>query len=146
MTAMLHLDDAMIDSPPRQPLSIPPIDGVLTMFYYQDLEAAAAWYEQVLGFEKILAFPGLTLFRVHQGSQLALVGNGSGSQRPIPGTNKGAILSIQTPALQAWHERLFDHKVPGTGEGLEIGGDGRTIEFKVRDPEGYTIEFFQWLE
>lgn len=146
MTAMLHLDDAMIDSPPRRPPPIPPIDGVLTMFYYDDLETAAAWYEEVLGFEKILAFEGLSLFRVHEGSQLALVGNGCGSQTPIPGANKGAILSIQTPALHAWHERLFEHKAPDAGEGLEIGGDGRTIEFKVRDPEGYTIEFFQWIE
>lgn len=145
MTAMSHPDEMMID-PPRQLPSIPPIDGVLTMFYYDDLQAATEWYERVLGFEKILAFPGLTLFRVHQGSQLALVGNGSGSQTPIPGANKGAILSIQTRALRAWQERLIAHRAPDTGEGLQTGCDGRTIEFKIRDPEGYTIEFFQWLE
>lgn len=127
-------------------LPIPSIDGVLTMFYYEDLAAATDWYERVIGFEKLLDVAGFSLFRVHEGSQLALVGDGFGSQRSIPGTNKGAILSIQTRALQQWHERLFRYQVPGTGEGLQTGGDGRTIEFKVRDPEGYTIEFFEWIE
>lgn len=145
MIDMLCLDDVMGDIPSQRP-PIPPIDGVLTMFYYENLPAAAEWYEHVLGFEKIMAFDGLALFRVHEGSQLALVGNGAGSQRPIAGTNKGAILSIQTRALQQWHERLFDLKAPGTGEGLQVGGDGRTVEFKVYDPEGYTIEFFEWIE
>lgn len=145
MTAVLRLDDMMPDSP-SQHAPIPPVDGVLTMFYYDDLQAAADWYEQVLGFEKILTFEGLALFRVHEGSQLALVGKGYGSQQPIAGTNKGAILSIQTRALQQWHERLFNCQAEGTGEGLHLGGDGRTIEFKVRDPEGYTIEFFEWIE
>lgn len=129
-----------------EPLPIPSIDGVLTMFYYADLAAATEWYERVIGFEKLLDVAGFSLFRVHEGSQLALVGDGFGSQRSIPGTNKGAILSIQTRALQQWHERLFRYQVPGTGEGLQTGGDGRTIEFKVRDPEGYTIEFFEWIE
>lgn len=128
------------------PLPIPPIDGVLTMFYYEDLPRATAWYEQVMGFEKLLALEGLSLFRVHEGSQLALVGGNAGSQRPIRGTNKGAILSIQTRELEAWHERLFRQQVPGTGIGLHSGCGGLTIEFKVRDPEGYTIEFFEWIE
>ncbi|AHE52714.1 hypothetical protein NX02_04865 [Sphingomonas sanxanigenens DSM 19645 = NX02] len=133
-------------TPMTERLPIPSIDGVLTMFYYRDLAAATDWYERVIGFEKILAFEGLSLFRVHQGSQLALVGEGFGSQQPIAGTNKGAILSIQTRVLQQWHERLFRYQVPGTGEGLQSGGGGLTIEFKVRDPEGYTIEFFEWIE
>jgi len=145
MIAMLRLDDSMSESPSQRP-PMPPIDGVLTMFYYDDLPTATDWYERVLGFEKVLVFDGLALFRVHQGSHLALVGNGAGSQRPISGTNKGAILSIQTRALQDWHERLFRHQAPGTGQGLQIGCDGRTIEFKVRDPEGYTVEFFEWIE
>jgi catechol-2,3-dioxygenase len=127
-------------------LPIPPIDGVLTMFYYEDLAAVTEWYERVMGFEKILAFDGLSLFRIHAGSHLALVGKDFGSQRPIAGIHKGAILSIQTRALQQWHERLYRHGVTGTGVGLQTGGGGRTIEFKVHDPEGYTIEFFEWIE
>ncbi|WP_380871796.1 hypothetical protein ACFB49_27510 [Sphingomonas sp. DBB INV C78] len=135
----------MAESPSTRP-PLPPIDGVLTMFYYEDLAQAVNWYEEVIGFEKVMAFDDFAIFAIHRGAHLALVGNGMGSQVPIRSTNKGAILSIQTRALQAWHERLFGHAVPGTGEGFHVGCDGRTIEFKVRDPEGYTIEFFEWIE
>ncbi|WP_172840764.1 VOC family protein [Allosphingosinicella indica] len=135
----------MPDSP-SQTTPIPPVDGVLTMFYYNDLQAAADWYHRVLGFEKILIAEGLVLFRIHEGSQLALVGKGYGSQQPLAGTNKGAILSIQTRALQQWHERIASHEAEGIGHELHRGGNGRTVEFKVRDPEGYTIEFFEWVE
>lgn len=130
----------MTDRPP-----IPPVDGVLTMFYYRDLAAATRWYEEVIGFEKQLAFDGLSLFRIREGSHLALVGEGSGSQQPIAGTNKGAILSIQTSALEAWYQRLSAHRPPGAPDGLYLGTDDRTREFKVIDPEGYTIEFFEWI-
>lgn len=126
--------------------AMPPVDGVLTMFYYEDLARAIDWYEHVIGFEKIMAFGELAIFAIHGGAHLALVGHGMGSQVPIRGNNKGAILSIQTRALQAWQERLFGHAAPGTDEGLHLGCDGRTREFKVRDPEGYIVEFFEWIE
>lgn len=141
----MPLDDRMSTASPTPP-SIPKVDGVLTMFYYADLAAAERWYEEVIGFEKVMRLDGLALFRVHASSHLALVGDGAGSQQPIAGTNKGAILSIQTSELQQWHQRLFAHQLPGTGRGLHIGCDGRTIEFKVRDPEGYTVEFFEWID
>jgi catechol-2,3-dioxygenase len=129
--------------PPR---SRPAIGAVLTMFYYDDLDRAADWYEHVLGLRRMMAAEGFVLFEVSGQAQLALVGAGYGSQRPIPGTNKGAILSIQTSELERWHADLFARNVPGTGIGLCVGGDGRTLEFKVSDPEGYTIEFFEWIE
>lgn len=135
----LRLDD---DGLPVRPV----IDTVLTMFYYHDLAGAADWYADVLGFPRLIDADGFVLFGITGQARLALVGAGRGSQQPIPGTNKGAMLSIQTHELEQWHAALFARQVPGTGVGLSVGGDGRTIEFKVTDPEGYTIEFFDWVE
>ena len=124
----------------------PSIVGALTMFYYADLAAAADWYETVLGFERIFSTKGLELFRIEGAASLALVQDGYGSQRASPSRQKGAILSIHTDQLEAWHARLFALGVEGTGLGLEVGADGMTIEFKVHDPGGYTVEFFEWIE
>jgi catechol 2,3-dioxygenase-like lactoylglutathione lyase family enzyme len=121
------------------------VTGVLTMFYYEDLPAAADWYVNKLGFERVQEFEGLVLLRIEGTSHLALIGAGYGSQRPFPGRDKGAILSIQTDALEQWHERLSAMDVEGAGQGLRNGAGGRTVEFKVYDPEGYTIEFFSWI-
>ncbi len=120
--------------------------NVFTMFYYKDLPAAAEWYETVLGFERIFSAEGLELFRIEGSSNLALVQDGYGSQRATAGRDKGAILSIHTDQLEAWHARLFALGVEGTGVGLLVGADGMTVEFKVHDPGGYTVEFFEWIE
>lgn len=121
-----------------------PVSGVHTMFYYDDLEAAIDWYEQV-GFEKVLNLDFVCIFKITGSCFVSLVDATSGSQNPVRGPNKGAILSIETTDLEAWHEHLFAKRIEGTGQGAEIGCGGRTIEFKLRDPGGYTIEFFEWL-
>ncbi|HWU01781.1 MAG TPA: VOC family protein [Novosphingobium sp.] len=126
--------------------NLPRINGAYVMFYYHDMAQAARWYADVVGLEPWMTAPGLALFRLNAGACLALVQDGSGSQRAIEGANKGAILSIETDALEAWHARLFAQGVEGTGHGLQVGCDGMTIEFKVRDPGGYTVEFFEWIE
>ena len=118
----------------------------MTIFYYADLAEAARWYEEVLGFERMLSLDGAEVFRVADNAQLALVAEGKGSQPVIAGRGKGALLSIQTDELEAWHARLFALGVEGTGKGAHVGADGTTIEFKVYDPGGYTVEFFEWIE
>ncbi len=122
------------------------VEGAYTLFYYDDVPSAARWYADVVGFEKLLDFGWLALFRLGQQAYLGLVSSDLGSQRPVQGDNRGVLLTISTQDLAAWHQRLFEKGVPGTGEGLQIGCDSLTIEFKVRDPGGYTLEFFEWLE
>ncbi|PEQ13080.1 hypothetical protein B2G71_09680 [Novosphingobium sp. PC22D] len=129
----------------HDPVGAGPISGVHTMFYYEDLASAIRWYDRV-GFENVLNLDFVSIFRITPSSYLSLVdGNGGGSQRATRDGNKGAILSIETTDLERWHRHLFLQGIDGTGVGLEVGCGGRTIEFKLRDPGGYTIEFFEWL-
>ncbi len=125
---------------------IPRLSGVMTLFYYDDVAAAARWYAANLDFEKVIDYDWLTVFRVVDRSYLGLVAAGAGSQRPVAGANKGAMISIETTDLDKWHDRFFRAGVAGTGRGLDIGCDGQSIEFKVQDPGGYTVEFFEWID
>lgn len=129
----------------QPPLPRPGISGVVTIFYYADLPAASRWYTDVLGLEPVLHLDGVELFRIVGDAHLALVAEGKGSQPVIAGRDKSALLSIQTDDLEGWHARLFALGAEGTGEGAQVGADGTTIEFKVYDPGGYTVEFFEWL-
>ena len=124
----------------------PTVLNALTMFYYRDLEAAAAWYENVIGFERVLSSKGLELFEIEGSSKLALIQDGFGSQKATTDHQKGAILSIETDQLEEWHARLFAFGVEGTGVGLLVGAGGMTLEFKIHDPGGYTVEFFEWID
>ena len=68
----------------------PDIAGTITFFYYDDLDAAVRWYREVLGFEPYFDQDWLVLLRIAPGQSLGLVDAVSGSQRPVPGLNKGA--------------------------------------------------------
>ncbi|WP_156840999.1 VOC family protein [Novosphingobium aquimarinum] len=121
-----------------------PISGVHTMFYYEDLQEAIDWYDRI-GFKNVLKLDFVSIFEIGPSSYLSLVDATGGSQRPLRDGNKGAMLSIETTNLELWHQTLFSKGIEGTGAGAEIGCGGRTIEFKLRDPGGYTLEFFEWL-
>lgn len=122
------------------------VDGAITLFYYDDVPAATRWYEQEIGFEKILDYGWLSIFRLIEHAYLGLVSGKAGSQEPIPGPNKGAMVTIATRDLRAWHGRMVEAGVAGVDNGVQPGCDGNTIEFKLRDPGGYTLEFFEWLD
>lgn len=128
------------------PRPLPPIGGVMTVFYYEDVAPAIAFYEHVVGFEKVLDLGWGATFRVVGQSFLTVVDSEGGSQRAIPGANKGAILSIETDDLSDWRTRLESAGLTSLETNLKSGCDGRSIEFHVRDPGDYVIEFFQWLD
>lgn len=130
----------------RPAVDRPDIAGAITFFYYDDLDAAVRWYRDVIGFEPYLVQDWLVLMRVGPGHSLGLVDAVSGSQRPIQGLNKGATLSIETQELEQWHSRLKAAGSAGLDDGFQPGCRGRTTEFRVRDPGGYFVEFFRWID
>lgn len=122
----------------------PAIAGAITFFYYDDLRVAARWYAEVIGLEPVLEEAWLVLLRVAPGHLLGLVDAEGGSQRPVPGPNKGAVLSLETDSLEEWRHRLRAAGVEGLDGEFQSGCQGRTLEFRVRDPGGYPVEFFRW--
>lgn len=132
--------DVKLDRP------LPRIGGVMTIFYYESIAPIIPFYEELLGFERVLDHGWVVILQIAEGCRLALVEGEGGSQRAIAGTNKGATLSIETRDLANWHDRLLASGANLTGVGLDMGCDGRTIEFRVLDPGGYTVEFLEWIE
>jgi catechol 2,3-dioxygenase-like lactoylglutathione lyase family enzyme len=123
----------------------PPYSGAITFFYYDNLEAAVCWYRDVIGFEPAMVEDWMALFQVTPAHRLGLVAAAQGSQSPVTGPNKGAMLSLETDCLEDWYRRFRDAGVEGLDAGFQPGCRGRTTEFRVRDPGGYHIEFFCWV-
>lgn len=123
----------------------PGYDGAITFFYYDALEPAICWYRDVIGLEPVMIEDWMALFQITPNHRLGLVGSAEGSQSPIAGANKGTMLSIETDCLEQWYRRLQEAGVDGLDQGFQPGCRGRTIEFRVRDPGGYHIEFFRWV-
>lgn len=132
----------------RPPIPAAPqaIDGAILFFYYDDLDAAAYWYHELLGLDILMREEWLVLLQLRPGCTVGLVDAIEGNHLPPRGGNQGAMLSIETNQIEAWLERfkVAGHCPPDTS--LISGCRGRTLEFRVHDPGGYMVEFFHWLD
>lgn len=132
--------------PPAEMAAALGVKGVVTFFYYDDLEGAVAFYEGVIGLRKVMQNEWCGLFELRPGTVLGLVNGVAGSQHPIAGTNKGAIISLEVEDLEACLALMKARGVVPQSAELEPGCAGRTWEFKLRDPGGYCLEFFRWID
>jgi uncharacterized glyoxalase superfamily protein PhnB len=118
------------------------IDGTITFFYYDDLEGATEFYEETMGFEKVIDIPLAKVFRVHGDSHVGLVDGHTGYLKFKE--DKPVMLSWFSDDIDGWHRHLKEKGVeieqpPERQSYLEM----RTMLF--RDPEGYLLEVMQWL-
>ena len=120
----------------------PAIASGVPFFYYRDLPAAADWYEHKLGLERTTDEGWVVIFRLTPTSYIGLVNATDGTLHPA--VKKGAMLSIETDALDAWYRRLKATDGIDMVSGIEDGAKGMIDKFIVRDPGGYLIEFFRW--
>lgn len=143
----------MTEARPSQPCATPAetaadlgVKGAVTFFYYDDLDGAVAFYEGVIGLRKVVHNEVCGMFELCPGALLGLVNGVVGSQTPIAGPNKGAVVSLEVEDLDACLALMKARGVVDKSAHTERGGGGRTLEFKLRDPGGYSIEFFRWVE
>lgn len=120
----------------------PPITGGVPFFYYNDLKAAADWYENQLGLKKVAEKNWVVVFELTPSSYIGLVNASGGSM--VPTEKKGALLSIEAQELEAWYEYLKDKPGVELIHGIEEGASGMIEEFRMEDPGGYIVEFFRW--
>jgi len=118
-------------------------DGTITFFYYKELEAAATFYEDVMGFELVIDVDFAKVYRVYEGVHIGLVDGERGYVKAAE--DKPVMLSYYTDDIDWWHQHLKDKGViieqpPQEASYLKM----KTMLF--RDPEGYLLEILQWLK
>jgi lactoylglutathione lyase len=119
------------------------LDGTITFFYYKDLQRAADFYENIMGFEKVINVPLAKVFKVHGGSHVGLVDGHEGYLKWAE--SKPVMLSWFSDDIDGWYQHLKEKGVeieqpPEKQSYLEM----KTLLF--RDPEGYLLEVLQWLK
>ncbi len=113
-----------------------------TVLYVDDLDAAAAFYGEVLGLEEVSRRPGLfVFFRLEAQMLLLFVAEAAAQSTKVPA--HGAVgpghvcFAVAGEALDAWARRL-----EAAGIGIEQWQDwpkgGRSFYF--RDPAGNSLE------
>lgn len=123
---------------------IPAITGAVFFLYYDDVRCAVRWYSEKLRFRNVYDDGWVAIFEITPGGFVGLVNATEGTQRPVAGHNKGALVAIETKDLQGWRHHLLAMDVPIFRD-VHKGAKGKTDTFHVLDPGGYIVEFYQWL-
>jgi predicted enzyme related to lactoylglutathione lyase len=117
----------------------PEIQALNAFYYYRDLDAAWAFYRDVLGFETAADFGFAKIMRVADASYLTLVD----VERGMHGADepKAVTLAVVTEQVEAWYDYLVDRDVPMRYELGEVDRTRAHNGFVAEDPEGYLLEF-----
>jgi len=121
------------------------VEGALTFFYYRnsgDLEEAAEFYDDVMGFERVMDREWVKLFRIHGGAHVGLVRADRGSHKPS--YEKPVRIQIMVKDADAWFGYLRDRGVELDRDSPHVGTELNIKAFTVKDPEGYTVEICEY--
>ncbi|OGT84881.1 MAG: hypothetical protein A3H91_05870 [Gammaproteobacteria bacterium RIFCSPLOWO2_02_FULL_61_13] len=122
-----------------------PITEQYTMLYYKDIAAARRFYGDILGLNPTYNDEWVTLYQVLPGALLGVVQEGGTAFHPARSENS-VMLSLVTEDVDRWHARMQEHPdIPM----VKAPYDHAKVPIRamlVRDPGGYTVEFFQWLK
>lgn len=122
---------------------IPSLDSQVTMFYYNDVDAAAHFYGDILGLEKSIDWDWVKFFKTGPSSNVGLVQQGDGAWHDAKQDN-AVMLSLVTRDVDAWYARISRRDDVTLLKPIGSGGGIRS--FLLEDPGGYSVEFFQWLD
>lgn len=135
-----------------QTRQLPPVNALVPNFYYDDVDAAKEWYVDKLGLRMMIDLGWVAIVEIQPGMQIAVVDGKRGTLDAVE--DKGALLVIETDALEDWHAHLsavegiewyqYDDDPRRTRLPNGIMEHPEIHEFRVVDPGGYIIEFFRW--
>jgi len=121
------------------------VKGVITFLSYEDLPAAVSFYRELAGLRIAEDFGWCCLLELQPCTYLGLIDATAGSQRPVVGANKGVLVSLEVADLATCLERARRLGLVAADTRLVPGCRGRTREFRIVDPGGYSVEFFSWV-
>lgn len=122
--------------------ALPSIDSQVVFLYYKDVDTAAVFYEKTLGLKKTFDEGWVKIYQVSSTSYVGLVDGDRGYHKAAAG--KPVMLSIVTGEVDAWYEHMTKASGVKVLSKIKDAGNSPTRSFLVADPEGYTVEFFQW--
>ena len=122
---------------------LPDVHDQVTFLYYADLLEPRRFYGGLLGLSHYYETPWVTLYRSSPGATIGIVKRAHDS---MPGDTKrdAVMVSIVTNDVNAWYQRLKRGGKVRFEKDIYDHPDVPIRAFLIRDPAGYSIEFFQW--
>jgi len=118
------------------------IEGQITFTYYNNLDAAAEFYGDVMGFELVIDVDFAKVYRVYGETHVGIVDGNLGSIKAAEA--KPVMISFIVDDIESWYAYLI-------GRGVEVFQPPREASYLkmktmlFRDPEGYVLEVLEFL-
>ena len=119
----------------------PTTSELITWVYTQDLDSTSRFYQQILGLSLDRDEGSARIFRINGQSSVGVC-RAFGDRIVEP---KGGMISIVTDDVDGWYAKLRSAgaEIPDPPHKLDQFG---IYTFFVNDPNGYVIEFQQFLD
>ena len=118
-------------------MQYPETNGILTFFYYKDLEKAAEFYEKIMGFQLIEDQKWAKIFKVKDNAYMGCVDGNIGYHKYSD--TKPVMLTVIVDDPDEWYEHFKKNGV----ETINEPHDDKELNLRIfllNDPEGYVIE------
>jgi predicted enzyme related to lactoylglutathione lyase len=116
---------------------IPEVEGLITFLYYKDLNKAAKFYEEIMGFELAIDQQWSKIYRVAENAYLGCVDGNVGYHKPSE--TKPVMLTVIVDDPDEWYKHFKKNNVETINEPHDDEELNLRI-FLLKDPEGYVIE------
>jgi catechol 2,3-dioxygenase-like lactoylglutathione lyase family enzyme len=119
--------------------TVPDIQATNAFYYYRDVDAAWAFYRDIMGFETVVDYGFAKIMRVAPASYLTLVDEAEGmhsAEEP-----KSVTLAVVTEQVTGWYNYLEASGVTMRGPLRDFQSGSAHDGFVAVDPEGYLLEF-----
>ena len=113
-------------------------DKMITFIYYRDLEKGIDFYENVLGFSRIIDQGWCKIYQISNSGYLGIVDERKGMQKWHE--NKSAQICIRVPEVDPWYAYCRGLGCANMSE-MFVSDELKIKAFVFDDPEGYQVEF-----
>lgn len=114
----------------------------ITFLYYDGLEPAASFYEEVMGFQLVEDQGWARIYRVGGNAFLGIVAGEKGFHRPQP--RNAVLLTLVVDDVPGWYRHLAARGVKLLS-GVQDRPEIQIHCLFFEDPGGYTLEIQQFL-
>jgi hypothetical protein len=119
------------------------VQDQVTFLYYADLEAPRRFYGTLIGLSPYYETPWVTLYRSAPGATIGIVKRAD-DQIPAETKRDAVMVSIVTDDVESWYQRLKRGGQIKFEKDIYDHPDVPIRAFLIRDPAGYSVEFFEW--
>lgn len=142
----MQMDKGQTDRSLTGTMDLPKIDEQITMLYYSadDFDKAVRFYGDALKLSATYDDEWVKIYKLNDGAFIGVVKDTeNGFHKPNP--DSAVMVSIVSKNIDEWYGAILNAKNIKIEKEIYDNQSAPIRAFLIRDPGGYTVEFFQWV-